>query len=1558
MPPPLTPRDFRSLDKLRGRAAKAEEEIVAADVQLAAHTARLDALVREGAPKDDIRDLEKIIASLDRDRGKLRDEVSDIRDSVDEFHDRLPDPLAEAAIPNFRADTPVLMLPVRLETRYVDGGAELRIRVFPDQVHIDNHETELTEDEVAAGRFYWQTRWNAANAEAEAIAGKAAFAELAKGFRPRRAAWIAYAMTPRNVGSPPRVSDPVFPDPARRASAWSRAAFATLLPSRWVAVGYVDTPRTGLTEAFRVSGNLIPDRLNTGLDPRAQSTPAVDADGVALDLPLDDGLKWITDFAAAEAVGMALRVNGDHLAPAFRTRGRKLGSYTLARLVLYGTNPTLDGPAAAQRLESLLAAHVYADGLELLRSGTPTNNSEANGAGVDSSDAVAVATHDPMRAAPAQMPAGDMLARALGITVAPSHLDRVVGVDGTEQQTAAHMINALWSATLGQTLDQLFDPALTDDHIGTARDHAVAHVRPGGVLPAMRVGNQPYGILPVTASNLFKPAGQLEEKLAQTITAVRGVWERAEAQVPRLRRAGSTIAENMEALLQQGPMAASNSFRRVYGPIVAKNATIDAALSATQARTRGWILKSLGLTGHLRISGMTADKRQHRLGAPFVQSVLTDEHAPLQPNYLADIALDGRKSDGRAAIADRGNAASLLEVLASNAELYEIDRASAIVVHKERFRRDGIALPDRLALRIDELVAVDPPSFDARPSREQQVLLQSGADFDRLVLAERTGIKTVPNYVISQLFDTRGPDADAVERFKSVLESLDYLSKRPARELDRAVRGTLDCYSYRLDPWISSLANRRLQTFRDRPQSKGVHVGGYGWVENLKPDTRPDSEGYIHAPSLQQAQTAALLRAGHVAHRGEGNAFAIDLSSARVRTALGLLRGVAQGQPLTALLGYRFERNLRERDIHLAKFILPIRRLFPVNPPPGETILGSQEAIAARDVVDVVKLLDRRRLGGNWLQGIALVPSADERAKIDGVVADIDDMFDAVADLLLAEGVHQLVGGNLERASAALGGMDRQSRPVEPEVVKTPRTGRAFAQRVGTILTNTALEGGWADFPDDTRGDAEPYLNAWVTRLLGKPGRWSFGATLHLAGQPERQLQPVRLADIGWSPLSLVLLAEPGSNDRPSGLQQKLASLLSAQVNAEARAASAELHLQPEPGAGGDVGLAAFEALAAQIRTVITRHRPANALDIAPPGTEAPSGADPAIIKVRADAVDAAQAAAKAALDAEIGNAGATASSFRVALDLANSAGAREAVPVSDEIDLLFDQARQVSLRLGQGRDRAEKILQDFNDALATNDQRVDMHVQRLKAMLGDSFPVIPPFSIDVSLANEWTTSLGDQSALTGKAGAVLHGWMSRMAEVRPRLADLAGCLIASELTGAERPDLRVAQFPHRPGARWIGRPLDPATPDHVDLSLVLHAPDLDPANMPAVVAGFMSDDWTETIPAARETSAITFHYDAPASRPPQALLLAVHPDADATGWLPSQVLACVNEALDLAKIRCVRPQDLDVMGALLPLVYLPDSYTRDVPGVDFSKLRLKVEASMLPEIATVLGKA
>ena len=44
-------------------------------------------------------------------------------------------------------------------------------------------------------------------------------------------------------------------------------------------------------------------------------------------------------------------------------------------------------------------------------------------------------------------------------------------------------------------------------------------------------------------------------------------------------------------------------------------------------------------------------------------------------------------------------------------------------------------------------------------------------------------------------------------------------------------------------------------------------------------------------------------------HSGS-SAFSIDLSSRRVRTALQVITGIRQGQPLGALLGYRLERTL------------------------------------------------------------------------------------------------------------------------------------------------------------------------------------------------------------------------------------------------------------------------------------------------------------------------------------------------------------------------------------------------------------------------------------------------------------------------------------------------------------------------------------------------------------------------------------------------------------------------------------------------------------------------
>ena len=102
------------------------------------------------------------------------------------------------------ASHPIALLPVRLETRFFarDGGtSELRIRVYPDKVHLDSHDPSLSAGELDAGRAFWEQRWRAA---ADVARQQAAWAVLSDSFDPGRAAYIARALTPTEPRRSPR----------------------------------------------------------------------------------------------------------------------------------------------------------------------------------------------------------------------------------------------------------------------------------------------------------------------------------------------------------------------------------------------------------------------------------------------------------------------------------------------------------------------------------------------------------------------------------------------------------------------------------------------------------------------------------------------------------------------------------------------------------------------------------------------------------------------------------------------------------------------------------------------------------------------------------------------------------------------------------------------------------------------------------------------------------------------------------------------------------------------------------------------------------------------------------------------------------------------------------------------------------------------------------------------------------------------------------------------------------------------------------------------------------
>ena len=363
-------------------------------------------------------------------------------------------------------------------------------------------------------------------------------------------------------------------------------------------------------------------------------------------------------------------------------------------------------------------------------------------------------------------------------------------------------------------------------------------------------------------------------------------------------------------------------------------------------------------------------------------------------------------------------------------------------------------------------------------------------------------------------------------------------------------------------------------------------------MDDLRPSARPDSLGYIHAPSLAHAATAAVLRSGHLAHRdSEHDALNIDLQSSRVHVALHVLEGMAQGQPLSALLGYRFERGLRERGLLFAKYILPIRQLAPLRqtgapPQPGVAL----ESVAARDVVDGVILLDRFRTQGEKFFA-PLGASPADLAVLVQEVAKVADAYDSVSDLLLAEGVHQAVAGNNERAGAALAVIDRQAVAPSPAVVRTPRSGRGYSQRVVVLMGEGTPPAGWPAV--DTRAKAEPRLNAWIGNLLGSPTRFHVAA--HIGDAPATD---VPIADLGLSPLSLVLAEEEGSGGRESELRDRLVQLVASRAAAPVDASLVVLGDRAPAGApAGPIGLGALRVALKWIRALVTLQPPLDARD-------------------------------------------------------------------------------------------------------------------------------------------------------------------------------------------------------------------------------------------------------------------------------------------------------------------------------------------------------------------------
>lgn len=1568
-----------------------------------------------------------------------------------------------AAQLSFGAAQPLILFPVRLETRFftqADGSSELRVRVYPDKVHVDTHEPALTDEEVTWGKHFWEQTWRAASDKERA---KAAWRQLADRFDPPRAAWIAFALKPGNPDARPK--DPLdpeavlekeirFPNPATQAEPWLRAPIARALPNFWVLLGYKNGQLV-----VNVKGRAIRESLAAGPDP--SPTAVVDQFGI------DAGMKWMVDFQAAEEVGMGIRAK----------LTKEAAAAGLDFVLVMGVKDAATSPDWAPQLTDLFNAHHYTDGTSFVPPGTPSNNTAGAPSGFSSEDPGHEASYRAERVGSGVRPGdrsnADVLTTALGLTRTPDIFASLSHAAETDQPDAQNINTALWQATWGYFLLQMLgvgqpgESPLTDDDIAWARNHFIQYVRATGPLPSIRVGKQPYGVLPVTSLDAWKPpSGQdilfsRDAALRDFLIRLRQIWRGNFPETPRLGRSDDTpqqsgIDQDLKEVLSMDALSSHYSMRNLLGrqylehlwiflsadsyldawnlpeiePFVeeelpeiepldpelrgrqlaeflrrqgaernriiraqaARKAAFERAQATRRALLQGkrdlasawWtqqerittaVLQTLGQAWRPRLAHGTFSGPIATLDGPLVQ---TDRSAALSPNYIETLlaARDLVKEVRfRNLSVEQPPPHTLLHLLLRHSMLLEYTNAATRLLIKR-----GLLQP---ALRREpELVDMPVGQLMQTVWRQMATKINVAGEAQPIELS-----KYLLGFIPSGEPDTaREPDLKQLSEFRA---SLDQLKTLNVEKLETLLTGTLDLCSHRLDAWITSFATKRLADMR-QANPTGVLFGGYGWVMNLKPaDPQPEiapppgeqkpvfqpanNPGFVHAPSLAQASTVAILRSGHLAHAGAdkqkpNDLMAIDLSSERVRLATWLLDGVRQGQPLGALLGYRFERRLQEAQV--PEFIATFRELAPlVARKLDQAGAGvAVEAIAANNVVDGLALLRRWQKGqstpppSQWTeqtipfgsavgqQKVKLPPFDPDNLKFKAVQAELillEQTVDAVSDALMAESVYQVVRGNPLRAANTIESIaGGETPPPELEVVQTPRTGLAVTHRLISLFSGApAPLQGWAAPAHPFRANAEPHLNAWAARLLGSLNRVR---CLIERLEPETgkvlDAKEFVLDQLGLAPLDVVYAIEGGQGgqgESQAEIEQRILYHATRMNGGFAAGSLLRISADRKPEwKPSELGYGEFRELVRTARKLFSSLRAIDDGDLNPPERSTDFSVDLNELEDRAAAALTSFAETGKSFDEQLATPEqANLETLRELILRAAAFGVAGAVPLVAAGDAPAD--REILLvQAGSIRKELAKREAELANLAATPESaeaRRDRALAQLRIVFGKAFTVLPRFK--ASNAAELRQAFGDSTKVQDGDPLAATTWFERMARVREGVGKLNAALNYSEaLNTGERLKLTVAQLPFTANDRWLALPFKTGqTPSGSKVSLVVQS--VSPVDAGQPLAGVLIDEWVEVIPSPTEITGVALQYDQPNAAPPQTILIAVPPEIGQpwTVWSLQQVLL---ETLDLARIRAVDSEALDEVGHYLPALYFACNTLGDTVSTDFTTIK------------------
>lgn len=1625
----------QKLARLREQTAQAEhdaQELEAAHNKLQeeqkAQQATLDAAVKSTKEASDGGDLEASRKKINEQISVLDTKKAGIQQLVDRFYaGKTPQEL----ISEWDDSIPIALFPVRVETKFHfgDGQPELWVRIFPDDIEVVTHEKVLTDQELEYGKAYWTALFEAGSDEEKK---KAAWRMLTDKFGPNRSAWVALQTKPVNWANQPGSADELqFPVvDITKPGTWSEAPHTRILPDRFVLMGY----KAGKLAISEV-GRQVSDILVLGPAPMGDAdNPSITRNESDQRLNYGDEFKWLVDFNIAVNNGMGFKV---------QLKDSATANAGFDQLLVLGVKLSANEQDGKQLLESLIDNHHYSkNGFSLVPQGTPTNNTDEADAGFTKKDPLQELSYFVETGSPLFTPTsiwsevtdGQRLAEYLGIDYAS--LQYIGNANGRDHAEATAMNKALYAGSFGFFLKSMLNEVVDDTALGKVRHHFNNYVTGRGPVAAVRVGNQPYGIMPVSVFSKWKynPDRRflhLEDPfysgLYNILRYLDAIWTGILPQLAHISKSGDTGANLMSVLgLNPGSVEYFQRVAYTFDTIRNEEQFLDGGKYSWDVFKMEWnqfiipgVLKQFGYQ-QTRSNGSTKP-------VPLLlQLIYQHFHSRLDPKNLVDGLPFSEQNKIKPY--DDATGRNYIDWLLLN--------TGSSIIEKEDF--GGAAKPSALLymmLRHSLLHETSSSLFNflAKNKIDAAELVLSrkfsniskaptvshwevfSAPVNQLVPAE--GVATpLYEYIHSPRFS--GPaDTDIVANLNEHKEALALLKDLPTARLERCFGEHLDCLSYRLDAWQTSLYDSRLRGQRLLngelgSRRTGIYLGAYGYLENVKPQPArrvqvpedilpvslqekknnlfldPDNGGYVHAPSLNHATAAAILRNGYLTHANatEKEALSVNLSSERVRRAQYLVEGIRNGQTLEVLLGYQFERGLHDwstrasNPVILADLIPLFRTAFPIKktkvPQEGKTT-GPEETI---EDFHVVNGLDLAKSTAAFPWGASLPALSND--KVNALKQEKDNIantLDALRDLLTSESAYQLALGNFERAAAVMQSISGGQMPPDIDVINTSRgTSLSFTNKVVVQFDSTFNTNPWPATGMNLRSQTEPGLNHWLGQLMGDPA--STRCFVQAVDQDGNVLkrgdntaieETVTIADLQLQPADIVyLISNKLEQTGYSELESRVRYYFAAK-NSLSDATIVKISFNNSGTA--DLSIRSFAELlplADYARQLICSAKPLGASHFRVASKtlgSPPADPDNYVVTDLRTRVEAVFAAVKnkfiqlesAAADAESLRTPATVTALRGILKALADGGYSFAFPQSAfgdspvEIDMLVTQAKSLIKGFDTLSDQYAAQLAKVDDPSATPAQQVSLLTEMAKSLLGKDYVIMPRFNFldpsELAFADSSRANLLGFAAT--KSALPVDEWLHGVAQVRPSMHLLEMLRLLTEAMGNDYTAPSPIQLPYQTNDNWLAVEIpEGTTVDHDTHSILQYLPQ--GFNAASIQCGLMIDNWRESIPNKEEVTGITFNYNQPNSVPPQAILLAITPEQTGN-WTWDDLATTVLDTFAAARKRAVEPDLLDqhgVITVLLPALLAEFSTSPRNISLDYS---LNI-AAVAKEVATL----